>query len=85
MTAHYVYRIFDADGALLYIGATQDVATRLYHLTALCNRARYGDVARRMEYHTVEEYPTRREAFDAERAAIAAESPLFNIQSRRSA
>jgi predicted GIY-YIG superfamily endonuclease len=83
---HYVYRCYDAEGGLLYIGCTGDVETRLYHLTALCNRGKStGPLARRMASHTVEEFPNRRAALDAERAAILAESPELNIQGRRKA
>lgn len=80
---HYVYRCYDIDGNLLYIGATRNVAGRLYHLTALCNIGKHpnGELRRRMHSHTAQEFPNRAAAFAAERAAIAAERPELNRQS----
>lgn len=69
-----VYRVFDADGALLYIGSTKrDLGARLPEHAGkpwAC-RAKRVDVAR---FDSIEE------ARDAERDAIAAERPLHNIQ-----
>ena len=82
---HFVYRLYDADDSLLYIGCTHDVPGRLYHLTAMCNvgKSPNGELIRRgIARHTATEYPNRRAALDAERAAIAAEHPLLNVQSR---
>jgi len=85
MSEHYVYRCYDTADRLLYIGATGDVDGRLYHLTSLCNSAKGpgGELRRRMVRHTVEAFPTRQAAFEAERAAIVAERPELNVQSRR--
>lgn len=82
---HFVYRLYDAADTLLYIGCTRDVPGRLYHLTALCNlgKSPNGDLQRRgIARHTATEYPNRRAALDAERAAIKAELPLLNVQSK---
>lgn len=74
----------DADGHLLYIGATRDIEGRMYHMLHPCNRGKRpnGDLQRRMDSYAVTEYPTRADAFAAERAAIAAELPELNRQSK---
>jgi len=84
-TEHYVYRCYDAADRLLYVGATGDVDGRLSHLTALCNTSKGpgGELRRRMVRHTVEAFPARQAAFDAEREAIRVEHPELNVQSRR--
>lgn len=67
-----VYRCYGADGELLYIGATSDLARRLR------DRPRdhwWPDVARITE----EWHPTAPSAFAAERLAITAEQPRYNI------
>lgn len=80
---HYVYRCWEGE-RLLYIGMTIDVPGRIdYHL-ALCNRAvgPGGELHRRMTHYTSEQHPNRRAALDAERAAIRAEQPELNRQSK---
>ena len=82
-TPHYVYRCYDAEGLLLYIGCTYDVVTRMQvHMCSLDNPASVV-LARRMERYEVEEFPTFEEARAAERAAIAAEAPLANLHHQR--
>lgn len=80
----YVYRMFDADGRLLYIGSSKDPNGRVKALTSTYNigRPHVGELIRRYDHHTTVAYPTRRAAFDAERAAIAAEAPELNINSQ---
>lgn len=80
---HYVYRCW-AGEQLLYIGCARDVEGRIYHHTALCNRGNGigGPLSRQMTHYTSEEYPNRRAALDAERAAIKTELPLLNTQSK---
>lgn len=79
---HYVYRLFDAEDRLLYIGATCDVDSRLFHLLHPCNVGKVpGLTAERVSRHTATEYANRRAAFAGERAAIKAEHPLLNRQS----
>lgn len=85
---HYVYRLFDANDRLLYIGCTRNFSTRLAHLLAMCNvgKSPNGELIRiGVIRHSLEEYPNRRAALDAERAAIRSEAPLLNIQSRAAA
>jgi len=71
---HFVYRCFDVDGVLLYIGFTWDLRTRI---GAHCAPGR--PVGERLSYVSVEKHPTRAAARAAERAAIESETPLFNV------
>lgn len=68
-----LYRYFDAEDQLLYIGITGDLAVR--EVTHIRDSS-WMDFAARA---TIERHPTRRAALDAEREAIQAESPLFNV------
>lgn len=70
--AHVVYRCYDADDQLLYIGCTRDLDYRM-SLQPLI-------LMRRLALVTTEDYPNRVEARAAERAAIKAEAPLLNKQ-----
>ena len=73
----YVYRLFDADRNLLYIGCTADVVTRVsQHRSAGTGG---GDL---IDDWTAEQYDTREEALDAEGAAILAERPPHNLRCR---
>lgn len=77
---HYLYRLFAADGTLLYIGVTEDVAHRVYmhRQTTVCTG--WLTIWTRYDHHTSEAYPTKLAAREAERAAIFAEAPLVNRQ-----
>jgi len=82
---HNLYRLFDASGALLYIGITSDFPTRLkLHLSttmALDSRVSgWREIHARYHHHTLEPYPNEAEAKAAERATIAAEEPEVNWQ-----
>lgn len=75
MTA-YVYRAFNAEGVLLYVGSSINVAARI--------RAHYLDTpwwfaAKRF---TFDAYDTVEEARAAEKHAIATEFPRWNIDGR---
>jgi hypothetical protein len=76
---HHVYRCYDGAGTLLYIGCTDDVEGRMYHMTAVCNMGKQpnGYLRRRVGPG---EFSTRLAARAAERAAIEAEAPLLNRQ-----
>ena len=77
---HYVYRIYDADDRLIYIGCARSVTTRLALHTAPSSRSRASwGIRRRMARHTVEEHPNRAAARAAESAAIRAEQPELNV------
>lgn len=67
-----LYRHFDADGALLYVGISKDVESRFKQHS---DRAIWVQFA---ASHTGEWLPSRRDALTAEARAIEAERPLFN-------
>lgn len=73
MTPHFVYRLFDQDGHLLYIGCTSNFETRCYHLK------RDKDWWPTVATHSIAPYESKREALDAECAAINSEDPRYNI------
>lgn len=79
---HYLYRCFDADGHLLYVGVARDIAARMFHHLHLCNAGKQpnGTLRRHMADYTVERFSTKVEARAAERAAIHIEAPLLNKQ-----
>ena len=68
-----LYRAFDADGVLLYVGISSSALRRLGQHAG--GPAAWWDRATRVE---IEHFPTRTEASDAEQRAIADEAPLFN-------
>ncbi len=70
---HTLYRFFDQDGLLLYVGITCNPGVRFnaHRLT----KTWWGDVAS----ITLEKFSTRAELVAAESAAIIAERPLHNI------
>lgn len=75
--AFNVYRHFDKDGTLLYIGMSKSALSRL---TGHMRTAPWIWSVARVE---IERHETRRAALDAERAAIRAETPLFNDRHAR--
>lgn len=79
---HFLYRCFDAEGTLLYVGVTQDVEGRMFHHLHLCNAGKQpNDTLRRhMVRHSSEPFATKVEARAAERRAILNEGPLLNRQ-----
>lgn len=68
-----LYRHFDADGNLLYIGASLRSLSRL----AEHNSAPWFDAIASV---TVEKFKTRKDALQAERQAIVQENPRHNIK-----
>jgi hypothetical protein len=83
---HFLYRCYDRDGDLLYIGCTVNVKSRI----AAHRRASNGARASRWlsvfmdRYETEGPFRGREAGRDAERQAINAEQPLFNYQERAS-
>lgn len=69
-----LYRYFAEDGRLLYVGVTGK----------LLDRASQHRFHKGWQPHirtaTIEHFPTREEALEAEKLAIARESPEFNVQ-----
>jgi predicted GIY-YIG superfamily endonuclease len=76
MTAHYVYRCFDADGALLYVGCSKDPWSRFQQHKATSVWAHLANRG------TIAVYPRRVLALAAERHAIRTEDPRFNNHGR---
>ncbi len=74
VTAHSLYRFFDAGGKLLYIGITSNPRLRFaQHRKA---KVWWSDIATREIVH----YKSRVDLMNAERDAIKRERPLYNIQ-----
>lgn len=71
-----LYRYYDADGVLLYVGISVSAVAR--SAAHKGNAGWWGDVAAMV----VEKFPTREDARIAEAAAIATENPLHNIQGK---
>lgn len=72
MTRMAVYRYYDADGRLLYVGAARSFGNRTQtHL-------RESEWVSQSDRAVAVFYPTRAEALDAEMAAIQAEKPVYN-------
>jgi predicted GIY-YIG superfamily endonuclease len=68
-----LYRHFDADGKLLYVGISLSVVARL------ARHVNGSHWARQITMITIEWHSGRPEALAAEAAAIVAERPAFNI------
>lgn len=79
--SHDVYRIYDADDQLLYIGCALDGEHRIraWHMNPFCAPLSV-KLQGRIDHWTIERYPNKAEARQAEREAIFAEAPLFNKQ-----
>jgi excinuclease UvrABC nuclease subunit len=73
---HYVYRLYDAAGVLLYVGCTYDPRTRRSNLRLTAPW--FKDVAT----FRLTIYPNRGHALQVERAVIAAEHPRYNVIGR---
>jgi predicted GIY-YIG superfamily endonuclease len=76
---HALYRFFDAEGALLYVGITNHLPQRLRDHDR--NKPWFDNVAN----VRVEHFPDRKSVLDAEREAIRTEKPRHNIQHNRGA
>lgn len=76
MTPTFVYRLFDDEGVLLYVGVSQDVQRRLRQHAAV--QPWWPQVH---HYSTIK-YQTRREAQRAEGSAIRDEKPQHNVAQR---
>jgi predicted GIY-YIG superfamily endonuclease len=73
LKGHVVYRCFDEQDRLLYVGCTSNL---LYRLSQHQGKAWFSLVARVVTVN----YQTREEASQAEKEAIRAESPIHNIR-----
>lgn len=73
---HYVYRCYDADGRLIYVGCTVNPNRRIaWHRNSSWWGHQIDAVRNRV-------YPDRPTALMRERQAIAAEQPRWNTKSR---
>jgi DNA-binding GntR family transcriptional regulator/predicted GIY-YIG superfamily endonuclease len=73
-----LYRLYDADDRLLYVGISNDPPYRLQQHAA--DKAWWHEVDR----HTLEWVDSRQEALDAERLAISTEHPRYNHTHKQS-
>ena len=69
-----LYRHYDAQGALLYVGMSLNAVGRL------ANHKSVAPWFRKINRVTIEHYASRKAALEAERLAILAEKPLYNVQ-----
>lgn len=69
-----VYRVYDKDGRLIYIGASVDVQSRLV------THERYSWWHGLIAEVTTTDYPTADAALAAELVAIQEEQPAFNVR-----
>lgn len=78
---HYVYRLFDDAGQVLYIGCTANPKTRIrQHVQGLIPQGHYREIRATVGYWEVSDpYPTWADAHVVEIKAIAAEVPRFNV------
>jgi predicted GIY-YIG superfamily endonuclease len=77
MATHVLYRLFDRDGVLLYVGISRQWTTRAKRHAS--TKSWWRDVAAM----TFEELPDREEALAAERRTIFAERPRHNREPGR--
>jgi excisionase family DNA binding protein len=73
-----LYRHFDAEGSLLYVGISLSFVNRLSQHK---DHSHWFDKISRVE---VRSFPTRQKALEAEKAAIQNENPKFNIAHSKS-
>ena len=72
-TRHFLYRWFDAEGRLLYVGITNDASRRVAEHVA--SKPWIGQAAQM----TLTHYPDRAAVLAAEKEAIRMEQPAYNI------
>lgn len=78
---HDVYRIFDDQGRLLYIGCARDWTERIHMHEALRRQNAVSDAICHRGYRvTVEIYRNKAMARAAEKTAIKAEAPHLNLE-----
>ena len=68
-----LYRYFDSDDVLLYVGITQRDGQRHRE------HAKNSDWFSLVKTHTITRFPNRQDALEAEAFAIATENPLYNV------
>jgi predicted GIY-YIG superfamily endonuclease len=68
-----LYRMFDADGCLLYVGISSNIIRRF------ANHRQWRDWWNDVHTITVENFPTSTEAAEHEKVAILTEYPRHNV------
>lgn len=68
----YLYRFFDADGRLLYVGMSYRIEKRL-------DKHRVAKPWNQIARIEIAQFPTRTDAVAAEREAILSEAPAWNV------
>lgn len=71
----FVYRLYDSEGTLLYVGKATG-PYRLKHRLMAHSRKTWGD---EIDRHETVEYDTEQDALDAEKVAIILEKPKYNV------
>lgn len=80
VSEHWIYRCYDAEDRLLYIGCTMDVEGRIQaHRASWGNPASAYLILRMARYEAEGPFVGRIAGRNAEREAIAAEAPLLNV------
>lgn len=79
---HYIYRCYDADGLLLYIGCTSHVANRMrqHRKDEWAKASRWLQVSMARYEVDADVHPGKKYAHLVEACAIRDEAPLFNRQ-----
>lgn len=77
---HSIYRIFAADGTLLYIGCAYDIEHRIYMHRWTSTMVDAHLIQRHYDHHTSVAIGTLVQARAAEREAILTERPILNRQ-----
>lgn len=71
-TPTFLYRFFDRESRLLYVGIT-------YHVEGRFDKHRYEKAWAEIASVEIAQYPSRAEALEAEQLAIKAEAPAWNV------
>lgn len=75
---HVVYRCYDTERRLLYVGCTHDLTARMMVHECDSKNPASVELMRRIDLLEYQTYPDRATALAAEKAAIQAEAPLLN-------
>ena len=78
---HFVYRIYDAEDRLLYVGCARNVDDRMFLHSAWSSQSPTSwEIRERMVRHTSQKFSTKLRAHAEEIRAIRKEAPLLNKQ-----
>lgn len=80
-THEWLYRAYDSDGSLLYVGISNAPLLRLKsHQSSLRQSTRVSKWFPRMDFYTLQPFSTREAVLEAEKMAILSEKPLYNVE-----